>query len=73
MPREIPAELFNAALMLTTNSGVDVPNATIVKPTIIVGIFSLLAIATAPFTRYSAPPINNTKPIRIKNIEVSIF
>ena len=37
------------------------------------GIFSLLAIATAPFTRYSAPPINNTKPIRIKNIEVSIF
>jgi hypothetical protein len=44
-----------------------------VNPTIIVGILSLFAMATEPFTRYSAPPINNTKPIRIKNIEVSIF
>ena len=38
LPKEIPAELFNAAFILTTNSGVDVPNATIVRPTIIVGI-----------------------------------
>ena len=73
LPMEIPAEPFKADFMLTTNSGADVPNATIVKPMMIVGMCNLLAIATAPFTIYSAPPINKIKPAIIKKIEFNIL
>ena len=49
-------ELFSiAAIMLTTSSGRDVPNATTVRPITKVDIPNLFAALTPPLTIFSAP------------------
>ena len=50
-------------VMETAASGALVPKATIVKPTIIVGIYKMEAILLAPSTKKSDPLIKNTNPI----------
>ena len=52
----------NEELMLTDNSGAEVPIATIVIPTITAGIPNLRAIKDALSTKKSAPFIRNIKP-----------
>ena len=54
-----------ADVMETAASGALVPNATIVKPTIIVGIFKRDAMLLAPSTKKSDPFIKNTNPFFI--------
>ena len=49
-------------VMETAASGALVPNATIVSPTIIVGILKREAILLAPSTKKSDPLIKNTNP-----------
>ena len=67
----IALEPFAEANELTASSGSDVPTATIVSPTTIDGTFNLLATATLPSTKKSAPLIRNKNPTnnnRISNI-----
>ena len=52
----------------TAASGALVPNATIVNPTIIVGIFKRYAILLDPSTNKSDPLIKNTNPAIYKTI-----
>ena len=54
--------------ILTTNSGIEVPNATTVKPMTKSDMPKRLAMAEAPSTRKSAPLTNATKPTIIKII-----
>ena len=61
-----------AEAMLTAASGALVPNATIVSPIIIDGIFNLLARSLDPSTKKSAPLIRRTKPTT-NNIMLSMF
>ncbi len=63
LPKDIALVPANAEVMDTAASGALVPNATIVKPTIIVGIFRLYATLLAPSTNTSAPFIKSTNPI----------
>ena len=49
-------------VMETAASGALVPSATIVNPTIIVGIFKSEAMLLAPSTKKSEPFIKNTNP-----------
>ena len=58
--------LTSDAVTLTAVSGNDVPIATIVRPMMIGGTFSLFAILELPSTKKSAPFIRNTKPITRK-------
>ena len=66
----LPITLLTAIALLpvsedvieTAASGALVPRATIVKPTIIVGIFRRDAILLAPSTKKSDPLIKNTNP-----------
>ena len=58
--------LTSDAVTLTAVSGRDVPIATIVRPMMIGGTFSLFAILELPSTKKSAPFIRNTKPITRK-------
>ena len=64
-------------VMETAASGALVPSATMVNPTIIVGIFKIEAILLAPSTKRSDPFIKNTNPTISKtncnNIDASIF
>jgi hypothetical protein len=53
----------NAENIFTASSGVEVQNATIVKPTTIAGILYFKAIEEAPETKRSAPLIRIKKPI----------
>ena len=81
----LPITLLTAIALLpvredvieTAASGALVPNATIVNPTIIVGIFNRDAILLAPSTKKSEPFIKNTNPTNNKTIwiiiDVSIF
>lgn len=62
-PIVIPVTPFRLELILTTNSGADVPNATIVSPIIISEILNFLASEEAPITRRSAPLIKIMNPI----------
>jgi hypothetical protein len=55
-------------VMETAASGALVPNATIVSPTIIVGIFKIEAMLLAPSTKKSDPLIKNTNPTINKTI-----
>ena len=59
---------FMDAIVLTTASGALVPNATIVKPIINVGIFNVFARFELPSTKKSAPFIKRINPI-INNIK----
>ena len=63
LPKDIALVPANAEVMDTAASGALVPNATMVKPTIIVGIFKLYATLLAPSTNTSAPFIKSTNPI----------
>lgn len=54
-PIVIPVAPLRLAEILTTNSGAEVPNATIVSPIIRSEILSFLAIEEAPSTKRSAP------------------
>ena len=67
-PNEIALVPANAEVMDTAASGALVPNATIVSPTITVGILKLYATLLAPSTNMSAPFIKSTKPIMSKII-----
>ena len=58
------------AVTLTAVSGREVPIATIVRPMMIDGTFSFLAMLELPSTKKSAPLIRNTKPT-IKNTTTS--
>ena len=57
----------SAAVTLTESSGILVPNATTVRPMMIVGTFNIFATLELPSTKKSAPLINNTNPM-INNI-----
>jgi hypothetical protein len=50
-------------IMLTNNSGVEVPKATTVKPTARLDTLNFLATEEEPLTKKSAPLIRITKPI----------
>ena len=63
LPRDIPLLPFIPAVMLTAASGALVPMETRVRPMMIEGIFSNLAIEEEPSTKKSAPLISKTKPI----------
>ena len=63
LPKDIALVPANAEVMDTAASGALVPNATMVKPTIMVGIFKLYATLLAPSTNTSAPFIKSTNPI----------
>jgi hypothetical protein len=58
-----------AAEKLTDSSGALVPNATIVSPTIMLGIRRKRAMEEAPSTKKSAPLIRRIKP-RINSVTV---
>lgn len=73
LPTAIPALSFKALVMLTINSGADVPNATIVIPITKGEIFTAFARATAPLTRNSPPKIKTIKPTRRKRILINII
>ena len=74
--RLLPMTLLTAIALLPTSdevietaaSGALVPNATIVNPTIIVGIFKIEAMLLAPSTKKSDPFIKNTNPTNNKTI-----
>ena len=63
----------NAEVILTNNSGIEVPIETIVSPIIICGIWNFLAISLAPSTKKSAPFISNKKPKTINNTFIIIL
>ena len=63
LPKDIALVPANAEVMETAASGALVPNATIVKPTMMVGIFKLYATLLAPSTNTSAPLIKSTNPM----------
>lgn len=62
-PRVIPVAPLRLELILTTSSGAEVPNATIVSQIIISESLNLLAIEEDPITKVSAPLIKITIPI----------
>ena len=53
---------FIAAIIFTTNSGADVPNATMVKPITKSDTWYFLANADAPLISQFAPKIKDTNP-----------
>ena len=53
-------------IMLTTNSGAEVPMATMVNPMAMSETLNLLAREDAPLTSKSAPFIRRKKPIMIR-------
>jgi hypothetical protein len=67
LPKILPIAIAAFPLMLanifTTNSGIEVPKATIVSPITIEEILALLATETEPSTSRSAHFINKTKPM----------
>ena len=67
LPIAISAFPFLAAVTEATNSGSDVPKATIVKPINFSLIPIAVAIAVAAFTEILAPQTTTAPPIRIKS------
>lgn len=65
----IPVAPLRLELTFTTNSGAEVPKATIVSPITISEIQNFLASEEEPSTSKSAPLIRNTNP-RIKSRSV---
>ena len=61
-PSAIPELPFSAAPVLITNSGNEVPSATIVRPITNSLILKRRARADAPFVSQSAPRITSTMP-----------
>ena len=61
-PIAIPALPFMDDVMLTSSSGADVPNATIVIPITKGEMRNLRASATPPFTSQSPPKKSSAKP-----------
>lgn len=62
-PMAMPFIPFNAEVRLTASSGRLVPNATIVSPITMEGIWKILAIPELPSTKKSAPFTRSKKPI----------
>ncbi len=69
LPNAIPELPFMLASILTTNSGAEVPKATIVRPITKEEMPYFRAIEDDPSIITSAPLIKNTKP-KINNIIV---
>jgi hypothetical protein len=65
-PRAISGFLSADAKTLTTSSGAEVPNATIVSPITMFGIFNFFAREDALSISKFAPRINGTKPAMSK-------
>jgi hypothetical protein len=65
-PSTISLASLTLPIILTTNSGADVQNATIVSPITILGIRSFFANDDAPSTRKSAHLISRTKPMSMR-------
>ena len=65
LPMAIPLAPDRAALMATTSSGAEVPNATTVRPIRMEGMPNLSARATAPLTNKSPQKSRITKPLMI--------
>ena len=61
-PRAIPGRPSAAARVVTTSSGSEVPQATMVKPIIIGEIPSRRAMLTPPSTSQSAPFTSKMRP-----------
>ena len=76
-PRTLPMEMSEllaiAPVTLTTSSGQEVPNPTMVKPITNSLILSFLAMAEAPSTRKSAPKTIVSRPAASHNKSVSII
>ena len=62
LPTAISLLPAREAVVLTASSGALVPNATIVRPIIILGTLSILATDELASTKKSAPLIKSTKP-----------
>ena len=73
LPIDISAYPFILDVVLTNNSGIEVPIDTIVKPIIISGMWNFFAMLLLPSTKKSAPFISNTNPKIIKPIDTNIF
>ena len=73
LPIDISAYPFILDVVLTNNSGIEVPIDTIVSPIIISGIWNFFAILLLPSTKKSAPFISNINPKIIKPIDTNIF
>ncbi len=71
LPMAISALAWMAANILTTSYGVDVPKATMVRPTTRSLTLRIRAMEDDPSTRKSAPLISSAKPT-ISNPYVSI-
>ena len=67
-PTAISGVPFRADIRLTKNSGIEVPQATMVRPITISGTPNRRAMALAPSVRRSAPTSTNVTPIIINNI-----
>ncbi len=65
LPIAMPVVPANAAEMLIAASGALVPNATMVSPMTICGIWNFSAMPDAPSTKKSAPFIKIKKPATI--------
>lgn len=66
-PNTISEYPWDEAMELTTNSGADVPKATIVNPIAKSDTLYFFANEAAPVTNQLAPIINNTNPATTKN------
>jgi hypothetical protein len=60
-------------MMLTTSSGAEVPNATMVSPMAKSETLNFLASDDAPFTIQLAPNIRQAKPNKTRSAEIVIF
>lgn len=65
LPSAISLSPLNIAIIEVTNSGKDVPNANIVKPTTLSDILNIYAISVAEFTVKSPPYFRKIIPIII--------
>lgn len=72
-PVAISVEPFKLEIILTTNSGDDVPRATIVKPITKFETLNFLATEDAPSTNKPAPLITKMKPMRSNDIVKNIL
>ena len=72
-PKTISENPLNEAIELTTNSGADVPKATIVNPITKSEMLFFLANEEAPSTSQFAPKIKLVKPSIIKKADRIIF
>lgn len=71
-PRTMSENPCTEAIVLTTNSGAEVPNATIVKPMTRSDTLYFLAKAEAPLTSQFAPRIKEINPATTNKIGIII-